>query len=124
MYNNMKSHARDVRDAGTCESHVSTGRHRGNDRSNNKTEWNGIKFCRSVKALDSIFCPDRFVFISEHTSSERQKSTMSATEYTPDTFKVILKKLVQSPEEFTAEDCAECFRHLCVQGASEAQVCL
>ncbi|OXC68514.1 anthranilate phosphoribosyltransferase [Cryptococcus neoformans] len=46
---------------------------------------------------------------------------MSAIEYTPDTFKVILKKLVQSPEEFTSEDCAECFRHLCVEGASEAQ---
>lgn len=123
MYNNMKSHVRKRR--ARCwyvrESRDDIGQM---IRSNNKTEWNGIKFCRSVKALDSIFCPDRFVFISEHTSSERQKSTMSATEYTPDTFKVILKKLVQSPEEFTAEDCAECFRHLCVQGASEAQVCL
>lgn len=123
MYNNMKSHVRKRR--ARCwyvrESRDDIGQM---IRSNNKTEWNGIKFRRSVKALDSIFCPDRFVFISEHTSSERQKSTMSATEYTPDTFKVILKKLVQSPEEFTAEDCAECFRHLCVQGASEAQVCL
>ncbi|WWD20755.1 anthranilate phosphoribosyltransferase [Kwoniella shandongensis] len=42
-------------------------------------------------------------------------------DYTPDSFKVLLKKLVQSPDEFTPEDCALCFRHLCVQGASEAQ---
>lgn len=73
--------------------------------------------------LDFFVVANRFVFIcSEHTSLEHRKSTMSATEYTPDTFKVILKKLVQTPEEFTSEDCAECFRHLCVQGASEAQV--
>ncbi|WWC72603.1 anthranilate phosphoribosyltransferase [Kwoniella pini CBS 10737] len=44
-----------------------------------------------------------------------------STEYTPDTFKVLLKKLVQTPDEFTPEDCAQCFRHLCVQGASDAQ---
>lgn len=44
------------------------------------------------------------------------------SKYTPDTFKVLLKKLVQSPTDFTSEDCAECFRHLCVQGASDAQV--
>ena len=42
--------------------------------------------------------------------------------YSPDTFKVLLKKLVQSPTEFTAEDCATAFRHLCVQAASDAQV--
>ncbi|WWC65206.1 anthranilate phosphoribosyltransferase [Kwoniella dejecticola CBS 10117] len=44
-----------------------------------------------------------------------------STEYTPDTFKVLLKKLVQTPDDFTPEDCAQCFRHLCVQGASDAQ---
>ena len=42
--------------------------------------------------------------------------------YTNDTFKVLLKKLVQSPTEFTADDCATAFRHLCVQAASDAQV--
>ncbi|WRT70722.1 anthranilate phosphoribosyltransferase [Kwoniella shivajii] len=44
-----------------------------------------------------------------------------ASQYTPETFKVLLKKLVQSPDQFTPEDCAQCFRHLCVQGASDAQ---
>jgi anthranilate phosphoribosyltransferase len=44
------------------------------------------------------------------------------TDYTPDSFKVLLKKLVQTPNDFTPEDCALCFRHLCVQGASDAQV--
>ncbi|RSH86929.1 anthranilate phosphoribosyltransferase [Saitozyma podzolica] len=43
------------------------------------------------------------------------------TDYTPDSFKVLLKKLVQTPNDFTPEDCALCFRHLCVQGASDAQ---
>ena len=43
-------------------------------------------------------------------------------ELTPDTFKVLLKKLVQTPDDFTPEDCADAFKHLCVQGASEAQV--
>ena len=43
-------------------------------------------------------------------------------EYTPDSFKVLLKKLVQSPDEFTPEDCASAFRHLAVNGAAEAQV--
>ncbi|ODN82863.1 anthranilate phosphoribosyltransferase [Cryptococcus amylolentus CBS 6039] len=43
------------------------------------------------------------------------------SERTPETFKVLLKKLVQSPNQFTPEDCAECFQHLCVQGASDAQ---
>lgn len=46
----------------------------------------------------------------------------TGAKYTSDTFKVLLKKLVQSPSDFTPDDCAECFRHLCVQGASEAQV--
>ncbi|WVQ95670.1 anthranilate phosphoribosyltransferase [Kwoniella sp. CBS 9459] len=45
-----------------------------------------------------------------------------SSEYTPETFKVLLKKLVQTPLEFTPDDCAQCFRHLCVQGASDAQV--
>ncbi|OCF33646.1 anthranilate phosphoribosyltransferase [Kwoniella heveanensis CBS 569] len=44
-----------------------------------------------------------------------------SSQYNPETFKVLLKKLVQTPLEFTPDDCAECFRHLCVQGASDAQ---
>lgn len=44
------------------------------------------------------------------------------SQYSPDTFKVLLKKLVQTPTEFTPEDCAECFQHLVSQTASEAQV--
>lgn len=43
------------------------------------------------------------------------------TKYTPTTFAPLLKKLVQSPTELKPEDCAECFEHLCVQGASDAQ---
>lgn len=46
-------------------------------------------------------------------------------EYTPETFKVLLKKLVQRPDDFEAQDCAACFQHLCVlggKGASDAQV--
>ena len=45
-----------------------------------------------------------------------------ANDYSPDTFKILLKKLVQTPNEFTPDDCALAFRHLCVQGASDAQV--
>ena len=44
------------------------------------------------------------------------------SQYSPDTFKVLLKKLVQTPAEFKPEDCAECFRHLVTHTASEAQV--
>ncbi len=43
-------------------------------------------------------------------------------QYSPDTFKVLLKKLVQTPAEFTPEDCATAFRHLVTESASEAQV--
>lgn len=42
--------------------------------------------------------------------------------YTQESFKVILKKLVQTPTEFTPNDCASAFRHLCAQAASDAQV--
>jgi anthranilate phosphoribosyltransferase len=45
--------------------------------------------------------------------------------FTPDTFKLLLKKLAQVPDDFTPEDVADCFRHLCRvdgKGASEAQV--
>lgn len=48
-------------------------------------------------------------------------SKRDETKYTTATFAPLLKKLVQSPTEFTPEDCAECFEHLCVQGASDAQ---
>jgi anthranilate phosphoribosyltransferase len=43
------------------------------------------------------------------------------SKYTHATFAPLLKKLVQSPTEFTPSDCAECFQHLCVQAASDAQ---
>ncbi|KAL7422838.1 anthranilate phosphoribosyltransferase [Cryptotrichosporon argae] len=42
-------------------------------------------------------------------------------EYTPDTFKILLKKLVQTPTEFTPDDCGQCFRHIVVQAATDAQ---
>ncbi|KAK4685513.1 anthranilate phosphoribosyltransferase, partial [Tremellales sp. Uapishka_1] len=37
--------------------------------------------------------------------------------YSPQTFKLLLKKLVQSPTDFTPQDCATCFEHLCAAGA-------
>jgi anthranilate phosphoribosyltransferase len=43
------------------------------------------------------------------------------SKYTHATFAPLLKKLVQSPSEFTPSDCSECFQHLCVQAASDAQ---
>lgn len=43
------------------------------------------------------------------------------SKYTHATFAPLLKKLVQSPSEFTPQDCSECFQHLCVQAASDAQ---
>ena len=42
-------------------------------------------------------------------------------QYTPDSFKVLLKKLVQTPGDFTPEDVALAFHHLAAQGASDAQ---
>jgi hypothetical protein len=54
-----------------------------------------------------------------HTST----TTMpDKAQYSPDTFKILLKKLVQTPTDFTPEDCASAFRHLVTQAASEAQV--
>lgn len=41
--------------------------------------------------------------------------------YTHSTFATLLKKLVQTPSEFTPSDCSECLRHLCANAASEAQ---
>lgn len=49
---------------------------------------------------------------------------MAATatpEYSPETFKVILKKLVQSPMDFTAEDCSAAFEHLVRDRAAPSQ---
>ncbi|KAJ9092305.1 hypothetical protein QFC19_008739 [Naganishia cerealis] len=42
----------------------------------------------------------------------------------PETFKHLLKKLVQTPDEFTPADVAQCFEHFCARqgGASDAQV--
>lgn len=42
-------------------------------------------------------------------------------EYSPDTFKALLKKLVQSPIDFTPEDCGAAFEHLAVDAAAPAQ---
>jgi anthranilate phosphoribosyltransferase len=50
---------------------------------------------------------------------------MPDQELTPNTFKVLLKKLVQHPDDFTPADVAACFRHFCqtpTPGASDAQV--
>ncbi len=56
------------------------------------------------------------------TTGSSSKESKGQADYTPESFKVLLKKLVQSPTEFTPDDCAFAFRHLCVQGASDAQV--
>ncbi|BEI84413.1 hypothetical protein CcaverHIS002_0410170 [Cutaneotrichosporon cavernicola] len=45
----------------------------------------------------------------------------SATDYSPETFKHLLKKLVQSPTEFTAEDCGQAFEHLARDRAAPSQ---
>ena len=50
------------------------------------------------------------------------KGNENQAEYTPSSFKVLLKKLVQTPTEFSPEDCALSFRHICQQGANDAQV--
>lgn len=52
-----------------------------------------------------------------------QHTTASSSKYsrTPDTFKVLLKKLVQSPDDFTSEDVAECFEHLVISGQRDEQ---
>lgn len=50
---------------------------------------------------------------------------MPDQQVSPDTFKVLLKKLVQHPDDFGPADVADCFRHLCqtpTAGASDAQV--
>jgi hypothetical protein len=53
------------------------------------------------------------------------QSTSTQTSYNSDTFKDHLKKLVQKPNDFTADDVEVCFRHFCQadgKGASDAQV--
>lgn len=45
----------------------------------------------------------------------------TAKDYSPETFKVLLKKLVQSPTEFTAADCGEAFEHLARDRAAPSQ---
>lgn len=50
------------------------------------------------------------------------KGQDDSSKYSPDTFKVLLKKLVQTPDEFGAEDVTAAFRHICAEAASEAQV--
>ncbi len=54
-------------------------------------------------------------------------STSKSTQpqYSADSFKEHIKKLVQKPTEFTSDDVAICFHHFCQEdgkGASEAQV--
>lgn len=51
--------------------------------------------------------------------------TESEQQLTPEGFKLLLKKLAQAPDDFTPEDVAQGFRHLCrsdSQGASDAQI--
>lgn len=53
-------------------------------------------------------------------STQQEETTLS-----PDSFKVLLKKLAQKPDEFEAKDVAQCFRHLCKPdgtGATPAQI--
>lgn len=42
-------------------------------------------------------------------------------EFSPETFKVLLKKLAQNPMDFTAEDCGVAFEHLARNSAAPAQ---
>lgn len=52
-------------------------------------------------------------------------SSSSSRQYTPESFKPYLKKLVQHPTTYTADDVAACFHHFCQadgQGASDAQM--
>ena len=87
--------------------------------------------------VDQMYLPNlscltnEFSSISRYTEMSDQNVSKQGSKgqedeseenYTPETFKVLLKKLVQSPTEFTPEDCELCFRHLCVEGASNAQV--
>lgn len=44
-----------------------------------------------------------------------------AKDLSPETFKVILKKLVQSPMDFDADDCSAAFEHLVLNRAAPAQ---
>lgn len=44
-----------------------------------------------------------------------------ATGLSPETFKHLLKKFLQSPRDFTAEDCGEAFEHLALNASAPAQ---
>lgn len=44
-----------------------------------------------------------------------------ATGLSPETFKVLLKKFLQSPRDFTADDCGEAFEHLALNASAPAQ---
>lgn len=55
-------------------------------------------------------------------SNTSTKPEKPGADLNPESFKILLKKLVQHPNEFQAEDCAQCFRHICVQGTTDAQV--
>lgn len=65
--------------------------------------------------------PSIYLSVLSPSHSISTMSKQAESKYTPTTFAPLLKKLVQSPTEFTPDDCAECFEHLCVQGASDAQ---
>jgi anthranilate phosphoribosyltransferase len=46
---------------------------------------------------------------------------MEVPEYSPETFKILLKKLAQNPLDFTPEDCGAAFEHLARNSAAPAQ---
>lgn len=64
--------------------------------------------------------------------SSKSKPSQSDSHRTPDTFKLLLKKLVQTPDDFSAKDVTEAFEHLVISGrknddgkvlgATEAQI--
>lgn len=65
-------------------------------------------------------------------SSKSKPSNNSNSHLTPDTFKQLLKKLVQTPDDFSADDVTQAFEHLVISGqknddgkllgATEAQI--
>ena len=75
--------------------------------------------------VSEILAPSTIKRMAETQASTSSHSLhANGAEYPPETFKMLLKKLVQEPTRFSPNDCASCFRHLCTQGASDAQVSL
>ena len=76
-----------------------------------------------------ISLPIRYLSMSTSANASAEsmmkgepKSSKGDGNHSPDTFKLLLKKLVQTPSEFTADDCASSFRHLCAHAATDGQV--